>query len=65
MKNTYKNLEKNPKNPKNLEKISKIPKIFRKISLDLNLCHFFSSNLPLDKIGLFKRGLRMDIAKIS
>ena len=46
---------KRPKNPKNLEKKSqKITKIFRKISRDLNPCHFFfdlfalRSDIPLD-----------------
>ena len=52
-KKNRKNLKKSLKNPKNLrkkhekifKKISKITKFFRKISL--NLCHFFSSYLPL------------------
>ena len=45
-KNHEKNLEKIPKVPKILKKISKITKIFKKISRDLNLCHFFRVICP-------------------
>jgi hypothetical protein len=45
-----KNLNREEKIPEIFKKISKILKIFKKILRDLNICHFFSTYLPL---GLF------------
>ena len=48
-----------PKFPNILKKSSKITKIFRKISRDLNLCHFFSSYLALVKNDPYDSDLRV------